>query len=224
MGESLYELNQPVGKPTIQVLFFHGLLLEGDYSRAHWSTWQSEDGACCWPQTWLVDELPGAHVFSVSCSGCLGKSSTECLDLFRQAENLISDVLTANIGQDPRCPVVLVGHSIGGLVIKELCCQVYHKVGTSRGVDKTRVENFLNSLRGIFYYATPHRGSPIAEQLADIIGSPLLKYFKTLSTETARLNDEFDHMCKLYDKCQFANLGESRPTKLVRIQSLHEIL
>lgn len=224
MNDSLYELNQPMGRPSIQVLFFHGLAPDGDYSNAHWSTWQSEDGTCCWPQTWLVEEVPGAHVFCVSCNGCLGSTSTEKLDLFLQAENLLSDVLSAKIGQESHCPVVLVGHSIGGLVIKELCCQAYQKAVTSQGIHKIRLENFLNNLKGIFYYATPHQGSPVAEQLADIIGGPLLKYFKMLSKDTARLNYEFNHMCTLYDKCQFAGLGEILPTKLVRLRSICEVL
>lgn len=224
VNDSLYELHKPVDKPNLQVLFFHGLLSKGEYSDVHWLTWRSEDGTCCWPQTWLVEEIPGAHVFSVSCSGCLGNTSSESFDLFNQAENLVSDVVMANIGKQSNCPVVLVGHSIGGLVIKELCCQAQRRAVTSRGPEKTRLENFLKNLKGVFYYATPHRGSLVANQLADIIGTPLMKYFKMLSTETARLNHEFDRMYKLYDKWQFAGLGENQRTQLVRIQFRGQII
>ncbi|CAM6112917.1 unnamed protein product [Calypogeia fissa] len=212
-NESVYQLYKPAGTPSIQVVFFHGLQ-PGPYSDAHLSTWKSEDDSCIWPQTWLVEEIPEAQVFSVSCSGVLRNSSNASIDMYNLAENLISDLLMANIGQVPNCPLVLVGHSIGGLVIKELCCQAHRQLSMNKDFQRTKLEKFLTNLRGVFYFATPHHGSPVANDVADMVGIPLMKYFKTLSTEAARLNSTFDGIRKVYEKWQFASLGEGSPTDL----------
>ncbi|CAM6118447.1 unnamed protein product [Calypogeia fissa] len=212
-NDSVYQLYKPAGTPSVQVVLFHGLQ-PGPYSDAHLSSWKSEDDSCIWPQTWLVEEIPEAQVFSVSCDGVLRNSSNASIDMYNLAENLISDLLMANVGQVSNCPIVLVGHSIGGLVIKELCCQAHSQLSMNRDFQTTKLEKFLTNLRGVFYFATPHHGSPVANRMADMVGSPLMKYFKTLSTDTARLNSTFDGIRKVYEKWQFASLGEDSPTNL----------
>ncbi|CAM6099636.1 unnamed protein product [Calypogeia fissa] len=212
-NDSVYQLYMPASTPSIQVVFFHGLQ-PGCYSVAHLSTWKCADDSCIWPQTWLVEEIPEAQVFSVSCSGVLRNSSNASIDMYDFAENLISDLLMANIGQVPNCPLVLVGHSIGGLVIKELCCQAHSQLSMNKDFQRTKLEKFLTNLRGVFYFATPHHGSPVANYVADMVGSPLMKYFKTLSTDTVRLNSTFDGISKVYEKWQFAGLVEDSPTDL----------
>jgi triacylglycerol esterase/lipase EstA (alpha/beta hydrolase family) len=107
---------------------------------------------------------------------------------------LTSDLLQADIGQLPDCPVIMVGHSFGGLVIKQLYCYAHEKLHSSReGFEKAKLEKFLGNIRGVFYYATPHRGSKLMDNLAKTVEShPLLKCFQTLSTDAAILNEKFD--------------------------------
>jgi pimeloyl-ACP methyl ester carboxylesterase len=155
-------------------------------------------------------------VLSVSYSGGLRHSSDGIVDMYIIGENLLSDLIQDGVGQVPHCPVVLVGHSIGGLVIKELCRRAHNKFNSCQGYDRAKLEMFLKNIGGIFYYATPHRGSGIAEILAKKISSPLLTYFETLSYVTARLNSEFEAICKAhYKDWLFAGLGETLPTNLV---------
>lgn len=126
-------------------------------------------------------------------------------------ENLISDLMEQNIGQTRCCPVVLVGHSFGGLVIKRLCVQVSDTLVLRKKYDTERVklEKFLASVKGIFNYATPHRGSQRIDELAHKFNSPLLKYFQTLSTETAWLNFRFQLFRRLYPSMRIHGLGET---------------
>ncbi|CAM6098506.1 unnamed protein product [Calypogeia fissa] len=209
LNDSLYELHRPLGTPRMQLLFFHGFQL-GDYEGAHLSTWKSGDGSCIWPQTWLVEEFPDAHILSVSYHASLMKRRESAnIDLFIIAENILSDLLQANIGQGIGCQVILVGHSFGGLVIKEVCLHA-HKKGS---VGNSQHEIFLKSVKGLFFYATPHHG--IASKLSErfVQQGPLLEYVKTLSKGAARLNDDFEKLLKFSNNWRTGGVGENLPMK-----------
>ncbi|CAM6118613.1 unnamed protein product [Calypogeia fissa] len=211
VNDSLYTLHRPEGVPNLQVLFFHGLPL-GKFSTVHLSTWVCGDGSSrIWPQTWLVEEFPKAHVFSVRYSEGLREGSVERFHMKNIGENLLWDLLDGGIGQVPNCPVVLVGHCIGGLVIKRLCLEAYRTQtlsGESRN-HRAKLKNFLKRIKAMFYYATPHHGIPHIAKAADLLDSPLFKYFETLSTEAAWLNSEFQNLWELRG-WQVWGLGEIR--------------
>jgi len=59
------------------------------------------------------------------------------------------------VGQDH--PVVLVGHSLGGLVLKKLAVdanRVAHQEGQVDPAFQARCKAFCNNLTGVFFYAT----------------------------------------------------------------------
>jgi uncharacterized protein (DUF488 family) len=69
-------------------------------------------------------------------------------------------------------PIVLVGYSFGGLVLKSLVVDVhkhiYQKVGNEYDIrTKTICKRFLENLKGTIFYGVPHTGDP----------RELLKYF-----------------------------------------------
>ncbi|CAM6097876.1 unnamed protein product [Calypogeia fissa] len=214
LNESLWELYRPQGTPKIQILFFHGFQLgAGDYDDAHISTWKCGDNTGIWPQTWLAEKFPQAHILSVSYNARVKKSFTHGnVRLFILGENLLSDLLQEKVGQEPHCPVILVGHSFGGLVMKELCVQASDPTAIS---SQDSANKFLANVKGIFFYATPHRGIRLVEGAGLFINSksPLWEYVKTLSTSAAILNQRFDNLCKKYDTWQIAGLGENLPIK-----------
>lgn len=209
LNDSVFELRKPLGTTKIQVIFFHGFQLQDD-SYAHLSTWKCGKGDSVWPQTWLGDEFPDAHILTISYNARLMKSTEHGnLDLFLTAENLLSDLLLARIGQERDCPVILVGHSFGGLVIKQLCVLAKNKGNHQHNT-------FLENLKGLFFYSTPHHGIPFKESLARFVNkssSPLLVYVETLSALTARLNQDFEDLIKTYDIWRIAGVGENLPTK-----------
>ncbi|CAM6121793.1 unnamed protein product [Calypogeia fissa] len=217
LNASVYELYSPPSTPRMDVLFFHGFQ-HGSYHDAHLSTWQSGDGACYWPKTWLVKRFGDARILTIAYNAVVMKChESQVFDMFNMGENLASDLLAANIGQDPFRPVVLVGHSFGGLVIKQLCVYASFQTGIldRNSKDSYRLNSFLENVKGIFFYSTPHNG--IADGIAEhfVYNGPLLEYVKTLSTLTARLNHDFDKLCGQGGQCkkwQMAAVGESLPT------------
>ncbi|CAM6128917.1 unnamed protein product [Calypogeia fissa] len=221
LNESLYELYRPEDiVPSMQVVFFHGFQ-RGSYDEAHWSTWLSEDGSSIWPQTWLKDRFPNAQILSVSYNGgmMLNRESGK-VDLFIVVENLLSDLLQANVGQEFNCPVVLVGHSFGGLVIKQLCVHASNQASEFKIESGTTamLKNFLDNLKGLFFYATPHVGVPYVDPELLTSESPLMEYVRTLSNPTSRLNDAFDHLKG--DNWRMAGLGESVSSKWGKFEGL----
>jgi hypothetical protein len=61
-------------------------------------------------------------------------------------------------------PIILIGHSFGGLVIKSLVVEVWKRTSTPTKNDfdkKTKMNctKFLESLSGIVFYSVPHSGT-----------------------------------------------------------------
>ncbi|CAM6097874.1 unnamed protein product [Calypogeia fissa] len=189
----------------MQILFFHGLQLV-DYPDAHVLTWKSEDYYVIWPQKWLVEDFPGAQIFTISYNEGVAN-----LDMFLVGENLTPDLIEGEIGQVPGCPVIMVGYCVGGLVTKEICLQAkkqFHSGKTST-IAKEKLGMFLENVRGIFFYGTPHRGSSLIDNVPD---GPLFEYLKVLNKDAARLNEFFDDFRVLYPNWKVHGLGESLPT------------
>ncbi|CAM6084211.1 unnamed protein product [Calypogeia fissa] len=210
LNDSIFEFHRP-SKPTMQVLFFHGFQLENDYEDAHVTTWKSKDGSCVWPQAWLVEDFPNAHILCVSYENCLkNKGADENFDLRNIAENILSDILHVKIGQEEGCNIILVGHSFGGLVVKDLCL-LAHSKGSVRSMEHV---NFMNNVKGLFFYATPHHGMTIRLGEHFVSRGPLFQYVQSLSTAAARMHEEFENLRLYYGTWQIAGLGESIATKL----------
>ncbi|PTQ26588.1 hypothetical protein MARPO_0893s0001 [Marchantia polymorpha] len=213
LSDSVYELYNPGVESVLDVVFFHGLQ-SSHTSVPHLSTWISSGSHKeVWPQTWIPQEFPGARILSVEYDASISTSPTHGrLDLYLTAESLMHNLIFAKVGQHPWRPVILVGHSYGGLVIKQLCVQAHFSESLHRS-DK-QIARFLNSVTGIFFYGTPHHGSssfftPNGTKLKD--ASPLLDYVKLLCADAGRLHEYFDALRVNY-KWSIAGVGESRPT------------
>ncbi|CAM6085893.1 unnamed protein product [Calypogeia fissa] len=219
VNASVYILYKPASTPTMEVLFFHGFQ-RGNYEKAHLSAWKCGDGHSIWPTTWLVERFCGARILTLAYNAVVMKrQERQSFDMYNMVENLADDLLEAGIGQNPCCPVVLVGHSFGGLVIKQLCVYASSQIGflektSQRGY---KLNSLLENIKGVFFYSTPHYG--IADNIAEhfVENLQLLAYVKTLSTVSSRLNHDFEKLCGQsgqYKKWQIAGVGESLPTKL----------
>ncbi|KAL2643569.1 hypothetical protein R1flu_011156 [Riccia fluitans] len=75
------------------------------------------------------------------------------LDMFATAEMILDNLSLAGIGQSRKNPVILIGQDIGGLVLKETCLRA-----NSGARQDQRKMMFLQQLKGIFYFSTPHLG------------------------------------------------------------------
>ncbi|KAH8769122.1 hypothetical protein F5883DRAFT_714206 [Diaporthe sp. PMI_573] len=128
---------------NLDIVLVHGL--NGD----SYTTW-TED-TVFWPHDLLPNVLPKARIMTFGYNANLFVE-TGCGDIHDFAETLISEVLMERSGCESR-PLVFIGHSMGGLVIKRAL--VIAKT-------KPRFEVVLESTRLLVFMGTPHAGSALA--------------------------------------------------------------
>ncbi|KAL3692083.1 hypothetical protein R1sor_005734 [Riccia sorocarpa] len=188
----MYEPNKVNSKVELELIFFPGTASDGAYR----STWMSKDGKDCWLQTWLPKAFPTTRILAVS----LLAADDEELDLELNCENLIA-AITSYHQSAGRCPLILVGHCKGGLMIKKLCNKIKEKVAENT-TDADQLQGFLRSVRGFAYYGTSHAGYDSEDSSSDIS-----------SRAVGRLNTAFEQFITSYG-CKELALGETRPTQL----------
>ncbi|KAL3687371.1 hypothetical protein R1sor_013680 [Riccia sorocarpa] len=173
--------------PTIQIVFFHGLTRpeQEDSYIMTWTTMLDSGGAgVCWPAVWLPSLFSGAGIYLVSYDSSLRTDAQNGRsDLFLAAESVLWNLLDAGIGQFSQCPVILVGHDLGGLLIKKICCEA------DRSGRRARKALFLKQLKGIYFLAVPHSGLPLSEDRDQ--RSKIYAAMAELGEEVARLNHLF---------------------------------
>lgn len=198
----------PVGVPAVEIIFFRGLQSEVDYTDAFWRAWLSRDGSVVWPKDWLGQKFPNARVLAISYDSC-ANLATEHQDTYSFGETLVDDVIldpASNVGQD--CPLLLVGHSVGGIAMKQFILSAQrrrelmarNKLGFND--ELRRLDQFTTNLRSLFYYGTPNGGSlkPLEDFVAKCPGnSPIWNVLRKFTTSAASLNEEFRGYCAVHE-------------------------
>jgi len=230
LNECVHQLYAPAeGFPAFDVVFFHGLQPVGGYKDAWKSTWvskvESQDGkgstACLWPQEWLPKDLPpAARILSVSYDSCAGKrfGTQGNMDMQQIGEYLVQQLISDPSVRLGARPVVLVGHSLGGIVLKQLFIEAAKQAAYSTN-QSPRCADFVTNVAGVFFYSTPHGGSGLAglaQTAFSVLGgdAPLLQYLKVLGKEAARLNMEFANRLRNRPRLDFVAVYETKPTKV----------
>lgn len=143
--------------PLIDFIFVHGL---GGGSRKTWS--KTSSVIHFWPQEWLPKDPAfknvRIHSFGYDSDWVKGKDS--CLNVHHFGKSLVGEISTSPYLGDGDTPIVLIGHSMGGLVIKKA-----YMLARQGAAYKALAERFHT----IYFLATPHRGSDSAKLLNNIL-------------------------------------------------------
>ena len=192
------------GKPRI--VFVHGL--DGDAR----STWMSDPkvAATLWPK-WLGEDTQ-CPVWLLGYGAATSRWKGDAMALPRQATAVLECLAT-----EPELmagPLVLVGHSLGGLVIKTAL-----KQGMGRDVARHRF--VVESIKGIAFVGTPHFGSrlaSIASSLRIVRANPQVSdlalddaYLEELNQLFVKLQGDLGIKVRVYSETQ-----PLRPTGLLR--------
>ena len=144
-------------EPLIDFIFVHGL---GGGSRKTWS--KTSSVTHFWPQEWLPQDPAfknvRVHSFGYDSDWVKGKDS--CLNVHHFGKSLVGEMSTSPYLGNGDTPIVLIGHSVGGLVIKKA-----YMLARQGAAYKTLTERFHT----IYFLATPHRGSDSAKLLNNIL-------------------------------------------------------
>ncbi|EJP61137.1 vegetative incompatibility protein HET-E-1 [Beauveria bassiana ARSEF 2860] len=115
-----------------------------------------------------------------------------------------------------RCvPIVFIGHSFGGIIIKEALCK--------SGEDTKEI---VDSTSGILFLGTPHQGSPmslfgiLAARISSVFGSSmgLLLSLSSHRDKLSDLDERFDECMKMKEgrrqRTEIVALREAKPTRM----------
>ncbi|KAI1391831.1 NACHT and WD domain protein [Hypoxylon trugodes] len=144
-------------EPLIDLIFVHGL--RGGSIK----TWrQGNDPRMFWPQFWLPKE-PGLRNVSVHSFGYdsdWASIKPSILNVHDFGQSLLEEMRNSpHLRKNPSGPIILLGHSMGGLVIKK----AYYLARD--------VPDLGDRIKCIFFLATPHRGSDYAALLNNILAA-----------------------------------------------------
>lgn len=165
-------------KPHVDFIFVHGV--KGG-SQKTWSF--KNDPSRYWPKYWLLLD-PCLRETRVHSFGYASNLENGRLDLHDLAKSLLAEIHNSPLtGRESTSPLVLIGHSIGGLILKKL-------------YSITRKDPFYSPLadriRSIVFLATPHRVS--GSEVADFVFAGSNGYENALEvnpTTIQLINEEF---------------------------------
>lgn len=185
-------LHEPDTPRLVDILFIHGL---GGTSLQSWC--KSCDPDFLWPKLWLPQE-PGlssariltfgynAHFASTkgSSSQTIGDFATDLLFRMKYGDAGIESLGDA--------PIIIVAHSMGGLVFKRALIQ---------GSLDAEYQRIIQNTKAVLFLATPHRGSDLAETLYRVLSSSIFghsskDYLAELTRNSVTiddLNESFRH-------------------------------
>ncbi|KAL8790816.1 MAG: hypothetical protein Q9213_000440 [Squamulea squamosa] len=179
----LNTLYVPIDATTADLVFVHGL---GGGSRSTWT--KNGESSLFWPEVWLPND-PGFRDVRIHSFGYNSNWEKESsLNIHDFSKSLLASIHDCpSIPRNSDTPLVLVGHSMGGLVIKRAYILAQQK------------EDFASTARriqAIFFLATPHRGADLAQLLTKILNitsgqRPFVTDLHRNSLATQSINDEF---------------------------------
>ncbi|KAF5259383.1 hypothetical protein FOXYS1_9999 [Fusarium oxysporum] len=184
--------------PDVDFIFLHGL---NGHAFRTFSCTNEEQAIRMWPRDFLKLSFPNARILTYGYNANVFKNTSLAVQQdFRDALLASLSVLRSGTAAAAR-PIVFLGHSLGGLVIK------------SALLAATEQPSYLSihqSTRGVVFFGTPHRGSKMAD-LAKILQSvqtiafwnerPPIRLIESLhitSTELVALHEKWLALCGGY--------------------------
>lgn len=166
-------------------VFVHGL---GGGSNTIWSI--KQQSGRFWPGEWLPQDeaFNGVRIHSFGYDANWSSRATNPLDIHAFAQSLMEELLSNPDTKSPNTSIVLIGHSMGGLIIKEVCILL-----------KTNPDfnHLAERLHSFYFLGTPHRGSNLAKMLTKLLritGRGRRAYVTALEASSGTihvLNDRF---------------------------------
>ncbi|VVC24482.1 Armadillo-type fold,Armadillo-like helical,Alpha/Beta hydrolase fold [Cinara cedri] len=158
----------------------------------------------CWPSDWLPTDIDGLRVIGVDYSTTLSEWLPSCplkqkrhRTLEGRTDKLMIQLLTIGIGDRP---IIFLAHSMGGLLVKNMLV-------TARNSDDPNVRKLFEKTRSVFFFSTPHHGSPLATL------NSAYRFFLWPSVEVDELRTDSPKLVSLHQ--QFLECVQENPMKIV---------
>ncbi|PVH92190.1 hypothetical protein DM02DRAFT_576133 [Periconia macrospinosa] len=217
----LYSSNQAerAEAPQADIVAVHGL--NGDAK----ATWTHKKTGACWLKDFLPHDVENTRVmtFGYDATAAFGDTTADIEDHARDL--LISLVDEREEDDEAQRPIIFIGHSLGGLVIKRALI-------TAR--NEPKYSSVSESTIGILFFGTPHRGSEnakipstlasIASALTNRPSPNLLNALQAKSKELQKLCNDFRHQLPNYQVCSFYEMKPMKPLKKLIVDKFSALL
>ncbi|KAL8369612.1 hypothetical protein RB595_000104 [Gaeumannomyces hyphopodioides] len=206
----LTTLHEPPGGTAIaDIVFVHGL---NGGSQSTWS--KGGVSSLYWPREWLPNDLAfkDVRIHAFGYPAGLGKAILSVEDFARTLLAEVKDSPSINqIGGDAR--LIFVAHSMGGLVVK---------MAYILGHTEPQFRAVVDRISTIFFLATPHRGSTLAQTLSRVITMvmgtrPHVNDLIPQSPTLRSIDEDFPSLCTSIDILSFY---ETRPMSAGFVKTL----
>ena len=120
----------------------------------------------CWPRDLLRDDMRNTRIITWGYDADVAKlfEKKSKASIFTHAINLLRDIASQRTIDKTRS-LIFVGHSLGGLVIKEAIIEAASQHHSKRDLSLFEI---YPSIIGVVFFGTPHRGSSMAS-LGDML-------------------------------------------------------
>jgi hypothetical protein len=151
-----------------------------------------------WLKDFLPVAIPEARIITFSYkSRLLGSQNLARKTLLNHSNGLLRNLTTLRTGEAERRPIIFVGHSFGGLIIKSALLESSTSIET-----KVHLKSIQLSTVGALFFGTPHQAAPhdafekalkrlVEASPHDIFEKQLTKTLKQQSESLRRQLDSF---------------------------------
>ncbi|XP_014240974.1 protein SERAC1 [Cimex lectularius] len=144
----------------------------------------------CWPKDWLPETCSGIRLIGVNYYSTISDWVSWCpirsRGLLPKAKYLLENLIACGVGDRP---IVWITHSMGGLILKHMLLEA------SNTIDDPRYANFCKNSKAVFFFSTPHFGSPLIAQ-----GNELYAFFFMPSKEVEELKLNSPGLIELHER------------------------
>ncbi len=139
----LHQISKAEKRAPIDLVFVHGI---GGHPR---TTWTEDSTSYGWLD-WLDAECASFNIYSVEYESAPSEwLGPESMPIYDRAINLLELLASHGIGARP---IVFIGHSLGGLLIKKM-------LQNAEDLGVPRYRAIFDNTRAVVFMATPHQGS-----------------------------------------------------------------
>src|SRR5262245_23428283 len=143
-----YRIADSVGEHCASAIFLHGL---GGHP---YRTWGGSDVKSCW-LGWLAHDIKGLTVWSVGYEAPISRWRGSAMHLTDRATNILAHLLAEPALSEGS--LILIGHSLGGLVIKQLL-----RTAESEARHRDDAAKLIARVEKVAFLGTPHAGAYLA--------------------------------------------------------------
>ncbi|KAI9044824.1 LipA and NB-ARC domain protein [Aspergillus affinis] len=202
----LEEVYSPAEQPKIDFVFVHGLNPRGRNDHP-FETWTHQNGTF-WPRDLLPHDIPQARVFVYGYNSNIANPQAMSTASVRDHANTLLNLLDMERSPqlNARLPkIIFVGHSLGGLVIKQALLNAQ---------EDPKYTSIRTGTSGLVFFGCPHHGTKgvelgkIAAKVAQFVSkghasNDLLDCLQHNSLFTRQMSARFSHQLEDYKVVSF---------------------